>query len=148
MSLCEFSWNFCDFRSIFRAFKQFLDFSGIVFALKINSKKTKPSFLGRARRPDPLRPASAPVRQPGPSKPIWAQRHGHGVPRPGVPGHRPPPPWRARPGYPGARAPIQRARPALQTLAGRASPCSRRRRPWSHAAGRRPRFVELVASRS
>jgi hypothetical protein len=30
MSLWEFSWNFCDFRSIFCAFKQFLDFSGIV----------------------------------------------------------------------------------------------------------------------
>jgi hypothetical protein len=26
MSLWEFSWNFCDFRSIFRAFRQFLDF--------------------------------------------------------------------------------------------------------------------------
>jgi hypothetical protein len=47
------------FRSIFRAFKQFLGFSGIVFALKINSKKRKKTYLpgkGRARRPDPLQP--------------------------------------------------------------------------------------------
>jgi hypothetical protein len=39
--LWEFSWNCCDFRSIFRAFKQFLVFTGIVFALKINSKIKK-----------------------------------------------------------------------------------------------------------
>jgi hypothetical protein len=39
MSLWEVSWNFRDFRSIFRAFKQFLDFSGIVFTLKINSEQ-------------------------------------------------------------------------------------------------------------
>jgi hypothetical protein len=53
MCLWEFSWNFCDFRSIFRAFKQFLDFSGIVFALKkINSKKKSyPILLGRAVGP-------------------------------------------------------------------------------------------------
>jgi hypothetical protein len=62
MSLWEFSWNFCDFRSIFHAFKQFLDFSRIAFALKINWKKTKPSFLGQARRPDPHPPQ--PSRRP------------------------------------------------------------------------------------
>jgi hypothetical protein len=28
--LWEFSWNFCDFQSIFRAFKQFLDFSELL----------------------------------------------------------------------------------------------------------------------
>jgi hypothetical protein len=55
MGLWEFSWNFCDFRSIFRVFKQSLGFSGIVFTLKIISKKKKiyPIYLGRARRPDP-----------------------------------------------------------------------------------------------
>jgi hypothetical protein len=41
MCLWEFSWNFCDYRSIFRVFKQILGFSGIVFALKIISKKRK-----------------------------------------------------------------------------------------------------------
>jgi hypothetical protein len=41
MSLWEFSWNFCDFRSIFRVFKQFLDFFGIVFALKNKFEKNK-----------------------------------------------------------------------------------------------------------
>jgi hypothetical protein len=35
MCLWEFSWNFCDVRSIFHAFKQILGLSGIVFALKI-----------------------------------------------------------------------------------------------------------------
>jgi hypothetical protein len=39
MRLREFLWNFCDFRSIFRAFKHFLDFFWNCFALKINSKK-------------------------------------------------------------------------------------------------------------
>jgi hypothetical protein len=76
MSLWEFSWNFCDFWSIFRAFKQFLDFSGIVFALNINTKKNKTYPTGPSLM---LRPKSAPTQPPGPPKPIWAQRHGHGV---------------------------------------------------------------------
>jgi hypothetical protein len=52
---------FCDFSSIFRAFKTISRFFGIVFALKINSKKTKlyPSLPGRARRPDLSRPAQS-----------------------------------------------------------------------------------------
>jgi hypothetical protein len=41
MCLREFSWNFCDFRCIFRAFKQVLDFFWNCFALKIISKKKK-----------------------------------------------------------------------------------------------------------
>jgi hypothetical protein len=32
-------WNFCDFWSIFSAFKQFLGFPEIVFALKIKFGK-------------------------------------------------------------------------------------------------------------
>jgi hypothetical protein len=62
--LWEFSRNFCDFRSIFRAFKQFLVFSGICFRIKNNFKKRKktyPTGTGRARRPDPLRPPSKPI---------------------------------------------------------------------------------------
>jgi hypothetical protein len=76
-STSEFFWNFRNFRSIFRAFKQLLDFSGIVFALKINSKKNKPypSVPGRARRPAPagqaVGPCEAHLGQP-------LVRHGHG----------------------------------------------------------------------
>jgi hypothetical protein len=65
--LCEFFWIFCDFRSIFRAFKQFLDLSGIVFALKINSKKNILFYLGRPRRPDPAYPGPASARETLPS---------------------------------------------------------------------------------
>jgi hypothetical protein len=66
MILWKFSWIFCDFQSIFRAFKQFLDFSGIVFALKINSKKQNLSFPnGPSPKSQPalthLRPALARV---------------------------------------------------------------------------------------
>jgi hypothetical protein len=57
------SGNFPEIFVIFRVFlvplKQFLDFSGIVFALKINSKKTKPNLTGRARRPDPVQHAAS-----------------------------------------------------------------------------------------
>jgi hypothetical protein len=71
MCLWDFCCNFCDFRSIFHAFKQILGFSGIVFALKIISKKKKtyPIYLGRARRPDPSRPPAQPwpaLAHPGP----------------------------------------------------------------------------------
>jgi hypothetical protein len=61
MCLWKFSWNFRNFSSIFRAFKTISRFSGIVFALKINSKKNKsyPFGLGRARKPNPIRSASA-----------------------------------------------------------------------------------------
>jgi hypothetical protein len=60
--LWEFSWIFCDFRSIFRDFKQFLDFSGIVFALKINSKKTLsfPNGPSPKARPVSTRPGLGP----------------------------------------------------------------------------------------
>jgi hypothetical protein len=62
-------WNFS---SIFRAFKIISRFYGIVFALKINSKKNKsyPFGLGRARRPDPSWSASAqPQARASPSGP-------------------------------------------------------------------------------
>jgi hypothetical protein len=67
-STSEFFWNFRNFRSIFRAFKQLLDFSGIVFALKINSKKTNPihPFRAEPEGPHPLAKPSARA------KPIWA----------------------------------------------------------------------------
>jgi hypothetical protein len=72
--LCEVSWIFCDFSSIFRAFKTISSFSEIVFGIKkINSKKT--ILTGRAQRPDPVRiaragPASDPAAaHPGPSAP-------------------------------------------------------------------------------
>jgi hypothetical protein len=57
--LKEFSWNFCDFRNIFRAFKQFLDFSGICFRIKNKLEKRKPILPDWAEpvaRPNPLRP--------------------------------------------------------------------------------------------
>jgi hypothetical protein len=53
LALGIFSGFFCDFRSIFRAFKQFLDFSGIVFALKINLKKNKQTLSNWAEPEGP-----------------------------------------------------------------------------------------------
>jgi hypothetical protein len=41
MCLWEFSWNFRDFLSIFRALKHFLELPGIVLTLKIFSKNNK-----------------------------------------------------------------------------------------------------------
>jgi hypothetical protein len=73
MCLWEFSWNFCDFRSIFRAFKQFLDFFWNCFALKINSEKTQilsnwAEPEGRTQPPSARRwPSRGPAR--GPSEP-------------------------------------------------------------------------------
>jgi hypothetical protein len=117
----EFSWNFCDFRSIFRVFKQILGFSGIVFALKIISKKKKiyPIYLGRARRPDPgpHRPSRRPARVP--SKPAGAHRpaavHGGHAAAASCLG-------RARPGLLQPR-PTKPCAELLRTLAGCASPC-------------------------
>jgi hypothetical protein len=79
MNLWEFFWNFCDFRSIFCAFKQFLVFSEIVFALKINSKNLL-SVWAEPEGPTHLRPPLA-ARQAhlGPTEPDWP--------------HRPWPPW-------------------------------------------------------
>jgi hypothetical protein len=54
------------FRVFFVPLKQFLHFLELFLGLKINSKKNYPFGLGRARRPDPLRPAPAsPVARPG-----------------------------------------------------------------------------------
>jgi hypothetical protein len=68
MCLWEFFWNFCDFRNIFRAFKQFLGFFWNCFRIKNNFEKKEkkekiyPIYLGRARRPDQVRtgPADGP----------------------------------------------------------------------------------------
>jgi hypothetical protein len=57
MYLWEFSCNFGNFLSIFRASEHFLDFSEIVFALKSISETINLYFcLGRARirQPDPV----------------------------------------------------------------------------------------------
>jgi hypothetical protein len=47
------SWNFCYFRSVFRAFKQFLDFSGTVFHIK--NKFEKKQNLSYPFGPSPTR---------------------------------------------------------------------------------------------
>jgi hypothetical protein len=48
------------FRVFFVPLKQFLHFLELFLALKINSEKNNyPPGKGRARRPDPLRPARA-----------------------------------------------------------------------------------------
>jgi hypothetical protein len=67
MSLSKFSWNFRDFRSIFRSFKQFLVFFWNCFRIKNKfEKKTKPTLMGRAWRPGLLWPVPAgPVARPG-----------------------------------------------------------------------------------
>jgi hypothetical protein len=63
--LWEFIWNFCDFRSTFRAFNQFLDFSGIGFAKNKFEKKLSFRFRPSPKaRPAPTAPAS-PVARPG-----------------------------------------------------------------------------------
>jgi hypothetical protein len=77
--LLELLW----FSGIFRAFKQFLVYTGIVFALKINSgiKKSYPFLPGRARTPDPLQPnGQAAKAQPSPATRATLSRAqaGHG----------------------------------------------------------------------
>jgi hypothetical protein len=52
MCLWDFSWNFCDVRSIFHAFKQILGFSGIVFALKNNFEKKRKPILSIWAEPE------------------------------------------------------------------------------------------------
>jgi hypothetical protein len=80
--------EFCDFRSIFRASKQFLVFTGIVFALKINSEilKNYPFLYG-----------PSPWARPSPSRPNHQARKAHWPPWPGravaMAGATP---WRAR----------------------------------------------------
>jgi hypothetical protein len=54
----EFSWNFCDFRSIFRVFKQFLEFFWNCFRIKNNFEKNKPYLTGPSPK---ARPRSAPA---------------------------------------------------------------------------------------
>jgi hypothetical protein len=103
------------FGVFFRAFKQFLGFSRIVFALKIISKKRKnyPTGTGRARRPDPLRPARA---RAGPAAwpardPSARGRGSHGAAAPGR--ARVAPPCAPRPYIGGpaspSRSPLPRA---------------------------------------
>jgi hypothetical protein len=148
MCLWEFSWNFCDFQSIFRVFNQILGFSGIVFALKIISNKNYPIYLGRARRPDPgpHRPSRRPAR--GPSEPAGAHRPaavhgGHAAAasclvraRPGLL-HRVP--YKAR-----RQRPV---RPASCLTPGRRippPPCNVRARRRRRRSSSPPRFADLV----
>jgi hypothetical protein len=146
MCLWDFSWNCCDFRSIFHAFKQILGFSRIVFALKIISKKKKkkkkktyPIYLGLARRPDPSRPPAQPrpaLAHPGPDPGCgqcpWRTRPGvqaTAAPPMGVPhAHKSRPGPRARCAYGTGQA---RRRPASQELPRRhhGKPSRRARRP-------------------
>jgi hypothetical protein len=74
MSLWEFSWNFCDFRSIFRAFKQFLDVFWNCFRIKnkFEKKTTKPILPDWAEPVGPTQPT--PAQPPGPAGPIQPAR--------------------------------------------------------------------------
>jgi hypothetical protein len=94
-----------------RAVKQFLDFSRIVFALKINSKKTLLSVWAEPEGPTHLRSALA--RPPSPfgltTSPPWTRRRSWF-------------PWRARQGNP-APCPIKAVRPSRpRALARRPAP--------------------------
>jgi hypothetical protein len=69
MSLWEFSRKFCDFRSIFRAFKQFLDVFWNCFRIKNKFEKKQQNLsyqIGPSpwARPNPLRPSRLARRGP------------------------------------------------------------------------------------
>jgi hypothetical protein len=90
--LCEVSWIFCDFLSIFRAFKTISSFFGIVFGIKkINSKQNYSN-------------GPSPEARPGPHRPRWPSlRPGRSLSRP-IGSRRPPlhyRPGRACPGVDG-----------------------------------------------
>jgi hypothetical protein len=122
----------------FSCFKTISSFSGIVSALKINSKKKKtyPTGLGRARRPN----SHLPAQPAGPPKPIWARLAAKAsLARPPPPasltlasapgqGGAPPRLFKARSG-PLARALARRRRPCPEpALFDRRPPCAERRR--------------------
>jgi hypothetical protein len=113
----EFSWNFCDFQSIFRAFKHFLDFSEIIFALKINSKNENSSYpFGPSpwARPEPLRPSRPAGAHLGPALGAARQRR-----------RRQALPWRASRGRRGLVCLFKAPPPPPRTLvAPRTSPCT------------------------
>jgi hypothetical protein len=80
--LWEFSWKFCDFRSIFRAFRQFLVFAGIVFALKIISENKRNSSFPPGPSPKVL-PAPALAQPSARPNPIEARQSRPGQARHG-----------------------------------------------------------------
>jgi hypothetical protein len=68
----NFSWNFCDFSSIFVPLKQFLDFLELFMALQINSKKKEKNLSywngpSPKARPAPAHPPRASWSPSGPS---------------------------------------------------------------------------------
>jgi hypothetical protein len=82
MCLWEFSWNFWDFLTIFRALKYFVDFFwNYLCTGKYFGKKTYPTILGRAPGPDPTRfgPAARPAKAQRPSR-AWVSPPSAGVP--------------------------------------------------------------------
>jgi hypothetical protein len=94
--LSEFSWNLCDFSSIFRAFKTISAFSGIVSGIK-NKFGKQTTILQERAEPEGLThsgpPAPTPAQPPGPPRPIGQSR----------PWQWPPPPGRASLGLPRPR---------------------------------------------
>jgi hypothetical protein len=76
--LWEFSWNFLNFSSIFRAFQTISRFFGIVFALKINSGKILSYLTGPSPKAWPISPPPAAGPAAGPheahlAKPVMAR---------------------------------------------------------------------------
>jgi hypothetical protein len=130
MCLWEFSWNFCDFRSIFRVFKQFLEFFWNCFHIKNNFEKNNKSYL---TGPSPkARPRSAPAQPPGPAGPIQPPARGRV-------GHD----WGRRRCRLGREHPgLLRPRPIKATGTAACVPCppaqKRRRPPEASAAAAEP----------
>jgi hypothetical protein len=98
MCLWEFSWNFCDFLSIFRAFKQFPEFIWNCFRIKINFKKNKQTLLNWAEPEGPTQVRAGPAVGPCRAHLRPAQAHRLVCPWRTRRRRRPFPPWRERPG--------------------------------------------------
>jgi hypothetical protein len=98
MCLWEFSWNFCDFRSIFRAFKQFLEFFWNCFRIKNNFEKNKQTLSNWAEPEGPTQVRAGPAVGPCGAHLRPAQAHRLACPWRTRRRRRPSPPWRERPG--------------------------------------------------
>jgi hypothetical protein len=127
MCLWEFSWNFGNFLSIFRALKHFLEFTRIVFAPVIFSENNiNKSYLilsGRARGLDPACSDPHPPAQPAKAHLGMATRGhgGHGTAPPPSLGVRATPvpplaPIKSRPRAPRALAALAAASPRLRSM--------------------------------
>jgi hypothetical protein len=142
MCLWEFSWNFCDFRSIFRAFKQFLEFIWNCFRIKNNFEKNKQTLSNWAELEGPTQVRAGPAAR---------QAHRLACPWRTHRRRRPFPPMAWVLGSPWGSAllfnacPSSCSRPrALRPVRHAACACSPSRRRQCQARRRRPRFAAFV----